>query len=162
MARKASFQKRWIARPAVARLVGVLFGVTLTVLGLSALRRGEPDYFNFYRQRVSAHFALVLGIVVTIVAVLPEPLQRRLREIPGRLPSPRSILRSRRLQHPAARIARNQPCPCGSGRKYKRCCLPADQQSARARRHAASSAAVNQDNAVTSGTQMANRGLHGR
>lgn len=22
------------------------------------------------------------------------------------------------------KIGRNDPCPCGSGRKYKRCCLP--------------------------------------
>ncbi|MCX4239245.1 SEC-C metal-binding domain-containing protein [Paraliomyxa miuraensis] len=22
-----------------------------------------------------------------------------------------------------ARVGRNDPCPCGSGRKYKRCCL---------------------------------------
>lgn len=26
-----------------------------------------------------------------------------------------------------AKIGRNQPCPCGSGRKYKHCCLPAQQ-----------------------------------
>ena len=26
-----------------------------------------------------------------------------------------------------ARIGRNQPCPCGSGRKYKRCCEPGDR-----------------------------------
>jgi hypothetical protein len=26
------------------------------------------------------------------------------------------------------RIGRNDPCPCGSGRKYKRCCLAADEQ----------------------------------
>jgi hypothetical protein len=26
-----------------------------------------------------------------------------------------------------AKIGRNQPCPCGSGRKYKHCCLPAHQ-----------------------------------
>jgi hypothetical protein len=25
------------------------------------------------------------------------------------------------------KIGRNQPCPCGSGRKYKHCCLPAQQ-----------------------------------
>jgi hypothetical protein len=25
---------------------------------------------------------------------------------------------------PQAKIGRNDPCPCGSGRKYKRCCLP--------------------------------------
>jgi preprotein translocase subunit SecA len=24
---------------------------------------------------------------------------------------------------PAARPGRNQPCPCGSGRKFKRCCM---------------------------------------
>jgi uncharacterized protein len=23
----------------------------------------------------------------------------------------------------AARPSRNQPCPCGSGRKFKRCCI---------------------------------------
>jgi hypothetical protein len=26
-----------------------------------------------------------------------------------------------------AKIGRNQPCPCGSGKKYKRCCLARDQ-----------------------------------
>lgn len=26
--------------------------------------------------------------------------------------------------------SRNAPCPCGSGRKYKKCCLPKDQQAA--------------------------------
>ena len=29
------------------------------------------------------------------------------------------------------RAGRNEPCPCGSGRKYKKCCLP--QESVRAR-----------------------------
>ncbi len=27
------------------------------------------------------------------------------------------------LVRPGARIGRNDPCPCGSGRKYKKCCL---------------------------------------
>ena len=27
-------------------------------------------------------------------------------------------------------VGRNDPCPCGSGRKYKRCCLAADEQRA--------------------------------
>jgi hypothetical protein len=27
----------------------------------------------------------------------------------------------------AAKVGRNDPCPCGSGRKYKRCCLPNEQ-----------------------------------
>jgi hypothetical protein len=34
------------------------------------------------------------------------------------------------------KIGRNDPCPCGSGKKYKRCCLAKDQEAERARRAA--------------------------
>ncbi len=34
------------------------------------------------------------------------------------------------------RVARNAPCPCGSGRKYKKCCLPADEAQHADRQHA--------------------------
>jgi hypothetical protein len=30
----------------------------------------------------------------------------------------------------AGKVQRNDPCPCGSGTKYKKCCLSADQESA--------------------------------
>jgi hypothetical protein len=29
------------------------------------------------------------------------------------------------------RVGRNEPCPCGSGRKYKHCCLAKDEAAAR-------------------------------
>jgi tetratricopeptide (TPR) repeat protein len=29
-----------------------------------------------------------------------------------------------------AKIGRNDPCPCGSGQKYKRCCLPREEAAA--------------------------------
>ncbi len=32
-------------------------------------------------------------------------------------------------------VARNAPCPCGSGRKYKRCCLAEEQRAAHAARY---------------------------
>ncbi len=35
------------------------------------------------------------------------------------------------------RPGRNDPCPCGSGKKYKRCCLPAHEAAERAERQAA-------------------------
>lgn len=35
------------------------------------------------------------------------------------------------------RIGRNDPCPCGSGKKYKRCCLSDDERHAATRRVAA-------------------------
>jgi len=31
-----------------------------------------------------------------------------------------------------AKIGRNDPCPCGSGQKYKRCCLPGEEAAERA------------------------------
>ena len=29
------------------------------------------------------------------------------------------------------KVGRNEPCPCGSGKKYKKCCLPLDEIGAR-------------------------------
>jgi hypothetical protein len=31
-----------------------------------------------------------------------------------------------------AKVGRNQPCPCGSGKKYKQCCLATDEAAAAA------------------------------
>ncbi|MFL6438489.1 MAG: SEC-C metal-binding domain-containing protein [Terriglobales bacterium] len=33
----------------------------------------------------------------------------------------------------SSNIGRNDPCPCGSGRKFKKCCGPDDPQLTRAR-----------------------------
>lgn len=41
-----------------------------------------------------------------------------------------------------AKTGRNDPCPCGSGKKYKNCCLPKDEAAEHARfAHAAAQAA---------------------
>jgi preprotein translocase subunit SecA len=32
------------------------------------------------------------------------------------------------IQRTEPRVGRNDPCPCGSGKKYKKCCLPKEQQ----------------------------------
>jgi SEC-C motif len=41
-----------------------------------------------------------------------------------------------------AKIGRNDPCPCGSGQKYKRCCGPRDDAAAAERTAADRTAAV--------------------
>lgn len=41
-------------------------------------------------------------------------------------------------------VGRNDLCPCGSGKKYKKCCLPKDQQEERETLGKANSA-VNSD-----------------
>jgi tetratricopeptide (TPR) repeat protein len=40
-----------------------------------------------------------------------------------------------------AKIGRNDPCPCNSGKKYKKCCMAADEAAARAARAAPLAAA---------------------
>jgi|ERR1051325_8627949 hypothetical protein len=47
-----------------------------------------------------------------------------------------------------ARPGRNEPCHCGSGRKYKHCCLEKDNADASAARKAAAEA-VEQSSAVS-------------
>ncbi|QPH56075.1 SEC-C domain-containing protein [Pontivivens ytuae] len=33
------------------------------------------------------------------------------------------------------KLGRNDPCPCGSGRRYKRCCLKGDRYDGSNRHH---------------------------
>ena len=41
-----------------------------------------------------------------------------------------------------SKLGRNEPCPCGSGQKYKRCCLPKHDAAAAERAAAAAQAAA--------------------
>jgi hypothetical protein len=63
---------------------------------------------------------------------------------------------------PEKRAAENAPCPCGSGRKYKRCCLERDEDAAdeelRARLSEAYSAG-NRDRPAFGGPAAAARGF---
>ena len=45
---------------------------------------------------------------------------RRLRRNMGIKLSPRKLL---------PKIGRNEPCPCGSGKKYKKCCKDGNEQN---------------------------------
>ena len=55
-----------------------------------------------------------------------HPRRGRDVDMPPRhaLPSPTKAISDRPVFPPQARkVGRNDPCPCGSGRKYKKCCL---------------------------------------
>jgi hypothetical protein len=41
-----------------------------------------------------------------------------------------------------AQVGRNEKCPCGSGRKYKQCCLQKDEEKARKAREKAEAKAA--------------------
>lgn len=42
-------------------------------------------------------------------------------------PPPRVIGNGETIRRPIPKLGRNEPCHCGSGKKYKRCCLESDQ-----------------------------------
>src|SRR5260370_9220256 len=53
-----------------------------------------------------------------------------------------------------AKVGRNDPCPCGSGKKYKRCCLEKDET---AERKFAATASVPQRQIGTVAAEIAER-----
>lgn len=137
------------------------FGGLAFVLVLQAalvLVRGEPDYLNYFRQPVSAHVALVLGLGVLLLVIFFWPEGRVSKVAPRRRRSAGSVVRRTEEGLPG----RNDPCHCGSGLKYKKCCLRADEKAKRRARLARQSAQLNRSQGVSSGIQMADRGLRGR
>jgi hypothetical protein len=56
-------------------------------------------------------------------------------------------------------VGRNDPCPCGSGRKYKRCCLTAAESQLREERATAIVALDNQSDPPIDQSGVAERAL---
>ncbi len=48
------------------------------------------------------------------------------KDLPER-PAPRVIGNGETIRRPIPKLGRNEPCHCGSGKKYKRCCIEKDQ-----------------------------------
>jgi uncharacterized protein len=75
---------------------------------------GEPglSYLCEGYKKIFKHMAPYLSIMADLVKA-------------GRpAPDIMKILRQQQLETPGSRPGRNAPCPCGSGKKYKRCCGP--------------------------------------
>jgi uncharacterized protein YecA (UPF0149 family) len=52
------------------------------------------------------------------------------RRLSSPTPQPSAAAAPRRAPMGALRAGRNDPCPCGSGKKYKKCHLASDEGSA--------------------------------
>ena len=76
-----------------------------------------------YAQRADRWFGIALRPdgLIRLVTSLAEPwkvdqeMEKMLLKLP---PSPQADHR-----YSSGKVGRNQPCPCGSGKKYKRCCI---------------------------------------
>ena len=58
--------------------------------------------------------------------IIEKPLAAPLGILPEQMD--RVISGSGPLRRAAAKVGRNDPCPCGSGKKYKKCCFEKDQE----------------------------------
>jgi hypothetical protein len=71
----------------------------------------DPDYV----ARLERHYALVKQAAADPSHPAYRKLQKVVRDDAEIFPLPRPRKRT-------PRIGRNDPCPCGSGKKYKQCC----------------------------------------
>ena len=86
-----------------------------------ALRQYQHDRVLAWRGEAQSLDSLALGAIQTILSDPNVPADVRLQaalSIRGQ-PAPAPPTPAT----PAARTGRNDPCRCGSGRKFKRCCI---------------------------------------
>lgn len=78
--------------------------------GYAAAAAIDPAWIGDYdRWTFAAPFAHLAGRL----DLVPEPMLAKLEATKPAAPTRVSV----------ARVGRNEPCPCGSGKKYKRCCI---------------------------------------
>ena len=80
-----------------------------------------------HREKASLWYGLLLHpasgrIRATTVADFPWKPDRRLDALVAQIPRRQPPAALRQLGARASNIGRNEPCPCASGRKYKKCC----------------------------------------
>jgi uncharacterized protein YecA (UPF0149 family) len=84
----------------------------------------EEQLADFAEARATCEWLIDSGVedVEEGIAVIEAEISRLagLHGDPDRLLGPAEPVRAR------MKVGRNDPCPCGSGRKYKRCCLDAE------------------------------------
>jgi uncharacterized protein len=79
----------------------------LPMIILSEMIKGDPTIDTILQQPESS-------------AALADAIPQAVSVIYNHFPLQRTGARPRR--HPSAKVGRNEPCPCGSGKKYKLCC----------------------------------------
>ncbi|HWU87561.1 MAG TPA: tetratricopeptide repeat protein [Kofleriaceae bacterium] len=101
------------------------YAETELTLAMLIAQRGRPDEArNLFRHAVAVLRKQVPSHpLLAALTARRRGLRRRRR---GHL--------ARRARAKQRKIGRNQPCPCGSGKKYKRCCLSTDEAAAVAAR----------------------------
>ena len=94
-----------------------------TGIGLRAYGQRDPlleykfEAFELFQAMVNSIREDSLRFLMRVRLVRQEEVQRQRQMVTNREPD------GQRQPHRAAnKVGRNDPCPCGSGKKYKRCC----------------------------------------
>jgi uncharacterized protein YecA (UPF0149 family) len=78
--------------------------------------------FGSINQSVRDRFFKV-RIVRRDAAIPPSNMQARQPRLPQKDNRPGQVSKQKTIEK-GIKVGRNDPCPCGSGKKYKKCCYP--------------------------------------
>jgi len=82
-------------------------------------RKEGMDQFQLLEQKIQSDVAhAIFRAQVTI----GQPLANGSGRARRRRPAPQAVRSAATTAKGGRKVGRNQPCPCGSGKKYKRCC----------------------------------------
>ncbi len=115
LARKRAREFTW-KDPGIMASAQMLFGMLAYFLNDDELKKILADRYLGYDEDAAKY-------TIDSMAEKTGDLQEYLpKERPER------ILSGYQVRRAVEKIGRNEPCPCGSGKKYKRCCMAADQK----------------------------------
>ncbi len=101
-------------------------------IGLRAYGQQDPlvafkrEGHEMYADLLAAIQRAVVGDIYR-VSLVREPQPRPMREMRNNVEAQRA---PRPVRTAGPKVGRNDPCPCGSGKKYKHCCMGKEQTSA--------------------------------
>ncbi|MFQ5811775.1 MAG: preprotein translocase subunit SecA [Anaerolineae bacterium] len=102
-------------------------------IGLRAYGQQDPlvafkrEAHEMYAELLAAIQRAIVGDIYR-VSLVREPQPRPMREMRANVEAERA---PQPVRTAGARVGRNDPCPCGSGKKYKHCCMRKDLAQAR-------------------------------
>jgi len=101
-------------------------GAVIFAFGVLTLLGGRQYYSNYWGGAVFAPFALGVGGLCCFVALLKR--NSRPANAAGSQANEGRHKRPAVMRRHQDKISRNAPCRCGSGLKYKHCCLSKDEE----------------------------------
>ena len=80
----------------------------------------EPDHFHAYRELLVTDNLQESRPTFVIPQAAPQQMERERPEMHTNSPEGAPKVETFRREQP--KVGRNEPCPCGSGKKFKKCC----------------------------------------